>query len=90
MTASPIDTDRLGVELRLSANPFDAVDEAPPRSRDAWKSQRYSGSGTHGVTWKPTAVTITLITNSATKENTTVSLTALPTPAGPPPTEVPM
>ena len=37
-----------------------------------------------------TAVMMTLITNRAMKENTTVSLTAFPTPAGPPPTEVPM
>ena len=33
---------------------------------------------------------MTLITNSAMNEYTTVSLTALPTPAGPPPTVMPL
>jgi hypothetical protein len=34
-------------------------------------------------------VATTLIANNAMKVNTTVSFTAFPTPAGPPPTEIP-
>ncbi|COY57512.1 Uncharacterised protein [Mycobacterium tuberculosis] len=38
----------------------------------------------------PTAVTTMLITNKTMKANTTVSFTARPTPAGPPPTDMPL
>src|ERR1700758_1670552 len=48
------------------------------------------GSPHDTVNWIPTAVTITLIANNTMKVYTTVSLTALPTPAGPPPTEMPL
>ena len=44
----------------------------------------------HGATFTPRAVARMLIRNNAMKANTTVSLTALPTPAGPPLTVVPM
>jgi hypothetical protein len=43
----------------------------------------------HIVTFTATAVATTLIANNAMKVNTTVSFTAFPTPAGPPPTEIP-
>jgi len=46
--------------------------------------------GCHGATFTPNAVARMLIRNSAMNANTTVSLTALPTAVGPPPTESPL
>ena len=46
--------------------------------------------GTHGDTFTPKAVARMLIRNRAMKANTTVSLTALPTAVGPPPTDRPL
>ena len=51
---------------------------------------RCATGDTHEVALTPTAVAMTLMTNSAMNENTTVSLTAAPTPAGPPVTETPL
>jgi hypothetical protein len=44
----------------------------------------------HGDTFTPKAVAKMLIKNRAMNANTTVSLTALPTAIGPPPTDKPL
>ena len=83
--------ERLGVELRLVADAVHPPTHAASRAVQPRVRAARSGADTLiRVTCTPTAVTMTLIANSAMKVNTTVSLTALPTPAGPPPTEMPL
>ncbi len=87
---------RPAVELRLHADLIPGAGPAvdplrqtrePPVDRPAAPLDRL---GAHIVTRTATAVATTLIANNAMKVNTTVSFTALPTPAGPPPTEMPL
>ena len=89
------DAQRGAVELRLMPDPIPAVDPAVDSRADAGTACRSAGgslsvAGGHSVTFTATAVATTLIANNAMKVNTTVSFTALPTPAGPPPTEMPL
>jgi hypothetical protein len=77
------------VELRLATDAIRGCHpplQHPTTAHDALTRH----ADAHNVTLTPTAVAMTLMTNSATNEYTTVSLTALPTPAGPPPTEMPL
>ena len=77
---------RLAVEGGLLPQRADAADGLlqPRSTRDG---RRLCG---HGATFTPNAVARMLIRNSAMKANTTVSLTALPTAVGPPPTCSPL
>mgnify|MGYP007007270864 CR=1 FL=1 len=76
------------VELGLPADAIPAVDRVVDEATEPEVAgQRTRG---HAVACTPTAVASTLITKSAMNVNTTVSLTAFPTPAGPPPTEMPL
>ena len=79
------------VELRLRADVIPASGHGRRTgscSRGNWECA--ASTIGHIVTLTATAVATTLIANNAMKVNTTVSFTALPTPAGPPPTEMPL
>ena len=75
--------DGLRVKLCLLTDPVPAVYETAERSASSGVKPAGYALG-HVVAVTPTAVAITFRTNKARKVNTTVSLTALPTPCGPP------
>src|ERR1700687_3942056 len=77
-----------GVELRLRTRLGEAIHARCERTAYAWKLR--ARCRTHMVTFTPTAVATMLMANNVTKVKTTVSLTAFPTPAGPPSTVMPL